>query len=80
MSYPARALVAGLACFVIWTLIRALRSGTILSEGTAFSADEQPTMFALGVAAHSLCVAYLLWLAAGYDSRGFFRLFGFDFG
>ena len=51
-----------------------------MSEGTAFSADEQPTMFALGVAAHSLCVAYLLWLAAGYDSRGFFRLFGFDFG
>jgi hypothetical protein len=25
-------------------------------------------------------VAYLLWLAAGYDSHGFFRLFGLDFG
>jgi hypothetical protein len=64
MSYPARALMAGLACFVIWTMIRALRSGKILSDGGAFSADEQPMMFSLGVAAHSLCVAYLLWLAA----------------
>jgi hypothetical protein len=79
MSYPARALVAGLACFVIWTMIRALRSGTLFSDGGTFTADEQPVMFSLGVAAHSLCVAYLLWLAAGYDSHGFFRLIGLDF-
>ena len=80
MSAPARALMAGLACFVIWTMIRAWRSGTLFSDGCAFSADEQPAIFALGLATHGGIVAYLLWLAAGYDSHGFFRLFGFDFG
>jgi hypothetical protein len=79
MSYPARGLVADLACFVIWTLIRALRSGTLFSEGWAFSADEQPAIYALGLAAHGSIAAYLLWLAAGFDSHGFFRLFGLDF-
>jgi hypothetical protein len=38
MPAPARALMAGLACFVIWTMIRAWRSGTLFSDGWAFSA------------------------------------------
>ena len=78
MPYPARALMAGLACFVVWTMIRAWRSGTIFSQGTGYSAEQQPTIFALGFAAHGFCVAFLLWLAAGYDQRSFFLLFGLD--
>jgi hypothetical protein len=31
--------MAGLACFVIWTMIRGWRSGTLFSDGMAFSAD-----------------------------------------
>ena len=38
MPAPARALMAGLACFVIWTMIRACRNGTLFSDGWAFSA------------------------------------------
>jgi hypothetical protein len=33
MSTPARVLMAGLACFVIWTMIRAWRSGALFSQG-----------------------------------------------
>jgi hypothetical protein len=62
MSHPARALMAALAVFVVWMMIRACRSGTIFSEGTAFSAEEQPALFALGLAAHGFIVALLLWL------------------
>ena len=80
MAYPARALMAALACFVAWTMIRAWRSGTIFSQGIGYSADEQPAIFALGLVAHGFCVAFLLWLAAGYDRASFFRLFGLDLG
>jgi hypothetical protein len=38
MSAPARALMAGLACFVTLAMIRAWRSGTLFSDGWAFSA------------------------------------------
>ena len=78
MSYPARALMAALAVFVVWTMIRACRSGTIFSEGAGYSAEQQPAVFALGLAAHGFIAAFLLWLAAGYDQRSFFRLFGVD--
>ena len=78
MSYPARALMAALAVFVVWTMIRACRSGTIFSEGVGYSAEQQPAVFALGLAAHGFIAAFLLWLAAGYDQRSFFRLFGVD--
>lgn len=78
MSNPARALMAALAVFVVWTMIRACRSGTIFSEGTGFSAEQQPAIFALGLAAHGFIAAFLLWLAAGYDQRSFFRLLGLD--
>lgn len=78
MSYPARALMVALAVFLVWTMIRAYRSGTIFSEGTAFSAEQQPALFALGLAAHGFIVAFLLWLAAGYDQKSFFHLLGLD--
>ena len=78
MSYPSRALLAALAIFVVWTMIRACRSGTIFSEGVGYSAEEQPAIFALGLFVHGLCAAFLLWLAAGYDQRSFFRLLGVD--
>jgi hypothetical protein len=70
--------MVALAVFVVWTLIRACRGGTVFSEGTAFSAEQQPALFALGLAAHGFIVAFLLWLAAGYDQRSFFRLLGLD--
>src|SRR5262252_6991203 len=58
MSYPARALMAALAVFVVWTVVRACRSGTIFSQGAGYSADEQPVVFALGLFAHGFCVAF----------------------
>jgi hypothetical protein len=46
MPAPVRALMAGLVCFVIWTMIRAWRSGTLFSEGTAFSVERSsPGLF-----------------------------------
>jgi hypothetical protein len=78
MPLAARVLMAALAAFGVWTMIRACRSGTIYSEGSGYNIDERPVTFSLTLVAHGLGVAFLLWLAAGYDAPSFMRLFGLD--
>jgi hypothetical protein len=62
------------ALFILWTFVRALRSGTIFSRGTAYDINEQPMMFALVAASHVIVILFFGWLAAGGDIAGFWRM------
>jgi hypothetical protein len=62
----ARALMAGLAIFVVWTLVGAGRSGVIYSEGWSLDIDRSPALFGLCYLAHLLIVVMCLAFAAGY--------------
>src|SRR3954469_25298382 len=59
MPLAARVLMAALAAFGVWTMIRACRSGTIYSEGSGYNIDERPVTFSLTLVAHGLGVAFL---------------------
>ena len=73
--HPVGRIVVGvLALFIVWTLVRALRRGTILSRGAAYDINEQPMMFALVAASHFIAILFFGWLAAGGDIAGFWRL------
>ena len=66
MSPISRAILAALAVFVAWTIVRALRSGRIYSEGWSFDMNESPVLFGAAVVSHLVCVGLLTWVAAGY--------------
>jgi hypothetical protein len=68
-----RAVLAALAVLMVWSLVRALRSGKIFSEMRAYSIDEQPFLFSLTAGAHFLGIAYFAWLAAGGDAATFYH-------
>jgi hypothetical protein len=73
--HPVGRIVVGVfALFIVWTLVRALRRGTIFSRGTAYDINEQPMMFPLVAASHFLIICFFGWLAAGGDIAGFWRL------
>jgi hypothetical protein len=74
MHPVGRIVVGALALFILWTLLRALRSGTIFSRGTAYDTNEQPMMFAVVAASHFIAILFFGWLAAGGDIAGFWRL------
>lgn len=71
-----RVVFAGLAVFVVWTLVRACRSGTIFSRDIAFRLHEQPVLFSLAFTVHVLIALFLVWCAAGNDPGAFFRVLG----
>ena len=60
----ANFLMGAFAVFVAWTLVRALRTGIIFSDGIAYDAHEQPRMFASMAAIHGVGVVLFAWLAA----------------
>src|SRR5262245_29012993 len=78
MSMPVRVFMAALALFILWTMVRALRTGTIYSEGDGYGLDDRPVMFSLTFAVHAVGLAFFVWLAAGYDAPSFLRLLGLD--
>jgi hypothetical protein len=69
-------MMGAFAVFIMWTLVRALRSGTIFSDGVAYDVNEQPTMFASMAVIHSIGAFLFAWLAAGGDIAGFWHLIG----
>jgi hypothetical protein len=74
--HPVGRIVLGVfALFILWTVVPALRSGTIFSRGTAYDTNEQPMMFAFVAACHVILVLFFGWLAAGGDIAGFWRAF-----
>lgn len=68
MDPIGRLVMGGLAVFVAWTIFRALRSGTIYSENMAFSLDENPLVFGLGIVVHAGIVVFCSAMAAGYTA------------
>jgi hypothetical protein len=72
---PIGRIVLGVfAAFILWTLIRALRSGIIFSRGTGYDSNERPMMFAFVAASHVIIICFFGWLAAGGDIAAFWRL------
>ena len=74
MHPVGRIVLGAFALFIVWTLVRALRRGTIFSRGTGYDVNEQPMMFALVAASHVIIICLFGWLAAGGDIAGFWRL------
>jgi fatty acid desaturase len=62
----SRVILACLALFIIWTLVRAARSGIVYSRGVSFNAEQSPMLFALVVLCHAGGVVFFLALAAGF--------------
>jgi hypothetical protein len=74
---PVGSFVLGaFAVFILWTLVRALRSGTFFSDGVAYAVNEQPRMFASTATIHGIGAFLFGWLAASGDLAGFWRLIG----
>ena len=65
MHPVGRIVVGAFALFIVWTLVRALRRGTIFSRGTPYDINEQPMMFAFVAASHVIVILFFGWLAAG---------------
>ena len=61
-----RVMMAGLAAFMIWTLVRGVKTGVLYSEGWALGAERSPVMFALDFAVRSVLIVMCLGMAAGY--------------
>jgi hypothetical protein len=60
----ARLLMGAFAVYIAWTLVRALRTGIIFSDGIAYDAHQQPRMFASTAAIHGGGAVLFAWLAA----------------
>jgi hypothetical protein len=76
MPLAARALMAGLALFMVWTMVRGFRTGIVYDETWTFDESKNPMMFALTMAVRGVGVVFFLWLAAGYDADSFLRASG----
>ena len=63
-----------LAAFMLWSLIRAFRSGKIFSDGFGYDSNERPMVFAFVAASHVVGICLFGWLAAGGDIAAFWRL------
>jgi hypothetical protein len=74
MDPGGRIVVGVFALFILWMLVRALRSGTIFSRGVAYDTNERPMMFAFVAASHVIAICFFGWLAAGGDIAEFWRL------
>ncbi len=66
MWMPGRFILAGLAVFVVWTLVRAWRTGVIRDGIWLFDAEDNPIMYAVAFGTHIGLVIFCAALAAGY--------------
>jgi hypothetical protein len=69
-------MLGAFAVFIVQTLVRALRSGVIFSDGVPYDAREQPRMFASMAAIHGSGALLFAWLAVRGDIAGFWSLIG----
>jgi hypothetical protein len=63
--------------FAVWTMIRALRTGSIFSKGMEFNVNGQPIAFSLVFAGHLILVGLCVWMAAGREPADFFHMLAF---
>jgi hypothetical protein len=64
MPAVGRVLLGAFAVFILLTLVRALRSGVIYSDGVACDAHARPGTFASLAAIHGGGAVLFAWLAA----------------
>ena len=57
-------MMGAFAVFIMWTLVRALRSGIIFCDGVPYDFNQRPRMFASMAAIHYGGVLLFVWLAA----------------
>ena len=76
MNLGSRILLAALAIFILWTVVRALKRGVVYSRGYSFRLDDSPLLSTLAVVVHCLGAMFFAYLAGGYDMAGFARLCG----
>jgi hypothetical protein len=76
MHPASRIILAALAAFILWTLVRAFRRGVIYSGGYSFALDDNPMLFTIAAMVHAFGALFFADLAAGYEMAGFVRLFG----
>lgn len=69
-------MLGAFAVFIIRTLVRALRSGVIFSDGVPYDARERPGMFASTAAIHGSGALLFAWLAVRGDIAGLLSLMG----
>lgn len=69
-------MLGAFAVFIAWTLVRALQSGTIFSDGVPCNANEQPMEFASVAAIHCGGAVLFAWLAASDGIPVLWRLVG----
>ena len=58
-------MMGAFAVFILGSVVRALRSGIIFSDGVPYDVDERPRMFASMAAVHCSGVLLFAWLASG---------------
>ena len=74
MMHPAGRIILGaLAVFILWTLVRAFRSGVVYSRGYSFSLDESPMLFTIAIIVHALGALFFAYLSAGYEMAAIAR-------
>jgi hypothetical protein len=78
MWLPGRVMLGVFALFIAWTIVRALRTGQVFSEGWGYSLDDQPMLYTGTVIVHAAGVVWFAWLAAEYDTASFLHLIGLD--
>jgi hypothetical protein len=69
-------MMGAFSVFIMWTLVRALRNGTISSDGVACDVHAQPRMFVSTATLHGVGAVLFAWLAASGDYDGLWRLIG----
>jgi hypothetical protein len=68
MNPYGRLVLGALPVFVLWTAVRAWRSGVIFSQGSGYSIDKTPALYVLGLAVHGGIAIYCALLAAGFTN------------
>ncbi len=71
---PGRVVAAVLALVILWTLIRAYRTGVIYTRGYSFDLEENPMLFTLATIVHGFGFAFCCYVAAGYSPDTFLKL------
>jgi hypothetical protein len=69
-------MLGAFAVFLMRTLVGALRSGIIFSDGVPYDFKQRPSMFASTAALHGCGALLFAWLAINGDIAGFWSLFG----
>jgi hypothetical protein len=62
-----RAVMIIVAALILWTLVRALRSGRIAGRGVSFALEDNPLLFSVALAFNAGALVFCLWRATGRD-------------